>query len=105
MAKASKDNLTFENAVGRLETIVSQMESAELPLDAIIEKYEEGMKLLAFCGEKLAAAEKKIELLTHDQAGNLQRSALDAAKAADRDPAAPPTGKAGGGDASEISLF
>ena len=65
--------MTFETAVSRLEEIVGQMESAELPLDKIIDKYEEGMKLLVFCEQKLEAAEKKIELLTRDKAGNLKR--------------------------------
>jgi exodeoxyribonuclease VII small subunit len=101
MAKPAKDSLTFEDAVGRLEEIVSQMESAELPLDSIIEKYEEGMKLLAFCGEKLKAAEKKIELLTHDKSGKLQRSELDA-KDAKGEPETPI--KKGKSD-SEVSLF
>jgi exodeoxyribonuclease VII small subunit len=39
------------------------MESAELPLDDIIQSYEEGMVYLKFCREKLKAAELKIEKL------------------------------------------
>ena len=91
----SKDSLTFEDAVARLEEIVSQMEAAELPLDSVIEKYEEGMKLLAFCGDKLTAAEKKIELLTRDKTGKVQRGKLDA----NVEPEPPTTKK------DEISLF
>ncbi|MDR2462892.1 MAG: exodeoxyribonuclease VII small subunit [Verrucomicrobiales bacterium] len=98
MAK-SKDSLTFENAIARLEEIVERMESAELPLDHVISSYEEGMKLLAFCGEKLAAAERKIELLTRDKTGKLRRGELDAKGADDDESKAPLTPK------DEISLF
>jgi exodeoxyribonuclease VII small subunit len=102
MAKQpAKDSLTFEDAVSRLDEIVSQMESAELPLDGIIEKYEEGMNLLAFCGEKLQAAEKKIELLTHDKSGKLHRSELAATGGSEP----PVTKKDKGGADSEVSLF
>ncbi|MDR1304594.1 MAG: exodeoxyribonuclease VII small subunit [Verrucomicrobiales bacterium] len=103
MAK-SKDNLTFEDAVARLEEIVARMESAQLPLDSIIGNYEEGMKLLAFCGEKLTAAEQKIELLTRDQTGKVRRSELDA-DGANAKVAAPPLTVREKTDGPEISLF
>ena len=101
MARNTKENLTFEDAVERLENIVNRMEAAELPLDGIIEKYEEGMKLLAFCEEKLRAAEQKIELLTKDKTGKLQRSVLDEKAAAEPEEAPAKKNKATG----EISLF
>ncbi len=85
MSKAAKDTLTFESALGRLEEIVAQMESAELPLDKIIDKYEEGMKLLVFCEGKLEASEKKIELLTRDKTGKLQRGELESAESQQSD--------------------
>ncbi|MDD5260618.1 MAG: exodeoxyribonuclease VII small subunit [Methylacidiphilales bacterium] len=97
MSKAAKDMLTFESALGRLEEIVAQMESAELPLDKIIDKYEEGMKLLGFCEEKLEASEKKIELLTRDKAGKLQRGELESAESQQ--------GDSRGDGPSETSLF
>ncbi len=54
----------FEAALGELETIVGEMENGELPLDQLIERYEEGMKLVKLCNLKLAEAEQKIEVLT-----------------------------------------
>lgn len=61
----------------RLESVVEEMESPELPLEKIIERYEEGMKLIGVCQEKLQAAEKKIELLTRSQSGEIETSALE----------------------------
>jgi exodeoxyribonuclease VII small subunit len=77
MAKGAKESASFENSVQRLEEIVEQMESADLPLDQIIDRYEEGMKLLQVCEDKLKAAEAKIELLTKDKSGNISRSELN----------------------------
>ena len=97
MSKGVKDALTFETALGRLEEIVGQMESAELPLESIIGKYEEGMKLLAFCEQKLEAAEKKIELLTRDKSGKVQRGEMETG--------GEPQGDSTGEAPSEVSLF
>ena len=60
--------IKFEAALGELETIVGEMENGELPLDQLIERYEEGMKLVKLCNLKLAEAEQKIEVLTRQAA-------------------------------------
>jgi len=98
MSKGVKETVSFESAMSRLEEIVGQMESADLPLDKIIDKYEEGMKLLGFCEQKLQAAEKKIELLTRNKDGKWQRAESDPAGA--EEPGQPE--KSGGED---VSLF
>jgi exodeoxyribonuclease VII small subunit len=54
----------FEELLARLEEIVSEMETAELPLDKLLATYEEGMRLVKVCGEKLADAEQKVEVLS-----------------------------------------
>ena len=53
----------------RLEGIVEQMESGKLPLEDLIVRYEEGMKLVKICQERLANAEQKIEIITRNTAG------------------------------------
>ena len=55
----------------KLETIVEAMESEELPLEALLAKYEEGTKLAKICQEKLAEAELKIQVLEKTAAGEL----------------------------------
>jgi exodeoxyribonuclease VII small subunit len=54
---------TFEEALSRLEEIVESMEEGEIPLADLLEKYEEGNRLLQICGKRLRDAELKIELL------------------------------------------
>jgi exodeoxyribonuclease VII small subunit len=54
------DDMTFEQALGRLEAVVSAMESGDLPLSEATNLYEDGMKLARVCSEMLAAAELKI---------------------------------------------
>jgi exodeoxyribonuclease VII small subunit len=59
----------FEGSMDRLEKIVEQMESGKLPLEDLIVRYEEGMKLVKICQERLANAEQKIEIITRNTAG------------------------------------
>ena len=63
--------LTFEEALMRLETIVGQLENGGLSLEDSMRAFEEGMKLNAFCGAKLAEAEKKIEKLVRQKDNSL----------------------------------
>lgn len=55
--------MTFEEAVIKLEQVVKKMENDKLPLDESIELYERGIKLSAFCKKKLEDAKLKIETL------------------------------------------
>ena len=68
-AKKSAPEANFEQAMKRLEEIVEQMESGDLPLEQLIVRYEEGMKLVKVCQERLASAEKRIEVITRNSAG------------------------------------
>jgi len=60
---------TFESAMERLRQIVEQMESDKLPLEEMLERYEEGTRLVQFCSEKLSAAEKRIEIIARNASG------------------------------------
>src|SRR5215471_7381912 len=68
-AKSPGTELNFEKAMSRLEAIVEQMESGKLPLEDLIVRYEEGMKLVKVCQERLATAEQKIEIIARNNAG------------------------------------
>ena len=74
----ARNGLTFEQAIQRLEKIVADMEGAELPLEDILKKYEEGTRLVRFCGQKLEEAEKKIELLTKKSDGSVALDPFEA---------------------------
>lgn len=73
-AKAA--SVPFEEALKKLETIVSAMESEDLPLDTLLAKYEEGTRLAKTCQEKLAEAELKIRQLEKTAAGEMQLKPL-----------------------------
>ncbi len=61
----------FEAALERLELIVRDLEDGELGLDQSLQRYEDGVKYLKFCHQKLKETEQKIELLTGvDAEGN-----------------------------------
>ena len=68
---ARSDNLPFEEAMKRLESIVDAMESSDLPLEALLSQYEEGMKLARLCQAKIGDAELKIQQLEKNAAGAL----------------------------------
>ncbi len=57
------DTISFEDALGRLESIIESMESGDTPLADLVAKFEEGSTLLKVCQAKLQAAELKIEKL------------------------------------------
>ena len=67
--KKTEAPLHFEGAMDRLEEIVDQMESGKMMLEELIVRYEEGMKLVKVCQERLASAEQRIEIITRNNAG------------------------------------
>lgn len=54
----------FESAIAELEKIVKQLEEGDLPLDKSLALFERGIELSRYCHDQLAAAERRIELLT-----------------------------------------
>ena len=68
-AKKPGPELNFESAMDRLEAIVEQMESGKMLLEELIVRYEEGMKLVKICQERLASAEQRIEIISRNSAG------------------------------------
>ncbi len=77
-SKAAPAEISFEDALKRLEEIVRQMESGDLSLERMVGAYEEGRKLLDLCAARLNEVEKKIELLEkNDATGEWTARALD----------------------------
>jgi len=65
------NNLTFENAMSRLNEIVKSLESGASSLDNALKLYEEGVSLVRFCNRTLDNAENKIKMLVSDEDGNM----------------------------------
>lgn len=70
-------NPPFEEALKNLEKVVEVMESDELPLETLLAKYEEGIKLVKICQDKLAEAELKIQQLEKNAAGEFKLKPLE----------------------------
>jgi exodeoxyribonuclease VII small subunit len=66
----------FEEALKKLESIVDAMESGDLPLESLLIRYEEGMKLARVCQEKLAEAELKVQQLEKTAGGEFKLKPL-----------------------------
>ncbi len=61
--------MPFEDALKRLEDIVTQLESGQAPLESSIEMYETGNRLRAHCDALLKSAEARIEKITLSSSG------------------------------------
>jgi exodeoxyribonuclease VII small subunit len=68
----------FEEALSRLEGIVKELERGELSLESSLARYEQGVRLAKFCSRKLDEAEKRIEVLQVNEAGEPKRDASGA---------------------------
>ena len=73
---STKASVPFEDALKKLEAIVDAMESGDLPLESLLAKYEDGMRLAKVCQEKLAEAELKIQQLEKTAAGEMKLKPL-----------------------------
>ncbi len=69
MAKGSKktdnlDDLSFEDAIETLTTIVESVEQGDVPLQDSLQQYEKGMGLIKHCRTLLQQAEKRIQTIS-----------------------------------------
>ena len=67
----------FEDALNKLEKIVSKLEEGDIPLEESLKLFEEGIRLSQFCNQKLDEAEKKVEILLKDKNGMIKAHPFD----------------------------
>ena len=60
----NEKNISFEEALARLEEIASMLEQGSVPLDESLKLYEEGAKLAAVCSTALKNAQQRITELS-----------------------------------------
>jgi exodeoxyribonuclease VII small subunit len=53
----------FEDALEKLENIIREMEAGDMPLDAALKSFEEGIRLIRFCSAKLDETQRRVEQL------------------------------------------
>ena len=58
--------MTYEQAIKRLDEIVSLLEKNDIELDKALSLFEEGTRLTAFCSKKLNDAKQKITEIEKD---------------------------------------
>jgi exodeoxyribonuclease VII small subunit len=71
MSKTSPkpDELSFEDAMQRLDEIVAGMEDSQPTLEEMISSYEEGVRLLKLCRQRIDGARRRVELISGDLEG------------------------------------
>lgn len=62
---------SFEASLSELEQIVKQLEDGDLPLEESLKLFETGVKLSRECRERLANAERRIEVLIRESDGSI----------------------------------
>lgn len=65
----SEADMPFEEALKKLETIVEAMESGDLPLESLLQRFQDGTRLVKLCQSRLEQAEVQIQKLEKDSAG------------------------------------
>ena len=63
------EQMSFEEALSELETLVQRLERGQLDLEASIKAYERGTKLRQHCAEKLRQVQLRVEKLSLDREG------------------------------------
>lgn len=67
-----EENLSFEEALAKLENIVRELEGGRIRLDDAVNAYEEARKLKKICETKLENAKLKIEKIEENKKGELE---------------------------------
>ncbi|MGR3616879.1 MAG: exodeoxyribonuclease VII small subunit [Paracoccaceae bacterium] len=70
MTQTLVEEMSFEQAMKELETVVDQLERGDVALDASIALYERGAALKKRCEKELKRAEEKVAAITLDGSGN-----------------------------------
>ena len=60
---------TYETAMQQLETMAAQMERGDMPIDKMAEQLKKAQELIAFCKEKLLAADEEIQKIIESMRG------------------------------------
>ena len=69
MSEKKDEPKSIEEIFERLESIISDLESGDIPLDKSLTLFEEGMTLAETCRSQLNAAEQKVQELMKDKGG------------------------------------
>ncbi|MFH1395652.1 MAG: exodeoxyribonuclease VII small subunit [Candidatus Omnitrophota bacterium] len=73
-------DISFEKAMENLEQIVEKLETGNLPLETLLKQYEDGIKLVRICREKLNNAKGRIRILIKNEDGDFEKESFNEEK-------------------------
>lgn len=65
-AETEENKLTVEEAFAQIEEKISNLEKDDISLEDSFREYQEGMKLLKYCHEKVSEVEQKVQKIAED---------------------------------------
>ncbi len=65
-------NLSYEEALSRLELLLKELENDNCPLEESIIKFREGMELYNYCNKLLNKAEGEIKIILDEEKNKLE---------------------------------
>jgi exodeoxyribonuclease VII small subunit len=71
---------SFEEALGRLESIVAELEGEDRGLEKQFALFQEGMDLARFCEKKLSEVEKSVEIVLKESTEEWKTAPFDPAE-------------------------
>ena len=74
---ANKKNISFEEAMTALEETVSRLECGSVSLEESLKEFEEAIRLVKLCGQKLEAAKQKVKILVENEDGSITDKPFD----------------------------
>ena len=69
--------INFEEAMEKLDASVKRLEGGNMSLDESLDVFEDAIKLVKICNDKLESAERRVRLLTEAADGSVTDVALD----------------------------
>ncbi|MDO5573468.1 MAG: exodeoxyribonuclease VII small subunit [bacterium] len=64
-----KEDMTLDEAFGKVEAVLDRLEAEDTTLENSFQMYQEGMRLLKICNDKIDRVEKQV--LVMDEKGEL----------------------------------
>ncbi|WP_434359183.1 exodeoxyribonuclease VII small subunit [Parasalinivibrio latis] len=62
-AQKKPENMSFEETLGELDTLVDQLEKGELSLEDALKKFERGISLVREGQQRLTQAQQRVDIL------------------------------------------
>ena len=70
------DNIKLEDAMKRLDEVLAELERENTDLEQSLKLYEEGIRIVRLCNDKLSEAERIIKLLKINSDGEISEGEL-----------------------------